>query len=49
VPGWKSVAPEHDVERTFAALERRLDEIARERGELVLTVPMACVVATKPR
>ena len=48
VPGWKSVAPEGAVEQTFAALERRLNAIAAERGELSLTVPAACIQACKP-
>jgi ubiquinone/menaquinone biosynthesis C-methylase UbiE len=48
VPGWKSVAPEGHIEETFTALERRLNAIARERGELSLTVPAACLQARKP-
>jgi hypothetical protein len=36
------------VERTFAVLERKLNAVAAERGELVLTIPMACVEAQKP-
>jgi arsenite methyltransferase len=48
VPGWKSVAPEGAVETTFAALERRLNAIAAERGELSLAVPAACIQACKP-
>ncbi len=48
VPGWKSVAPEDAVEATFAALERRLNSTAAERGELSLTIPAACVQACKP-
>lgn len=48
VPAWKSVAPELAVEATFTALERRLNEIAAERGELSLTVPAACIRARRP-
>ena len=48
VPGWKSVAPEDAVERTFAALEGRLNAIAAEVGELSLSVPAACIQARKP-
>ncbi len=48
IPAWKSVAPEGAVERTFAALEQRLNAIAAERGELSLTVPAACIQARKP-
>jgi hypothetical protein len=36
------------VERTFAVLEQKLNTVAAERGELALTVPMACVEAQKP-
>lgn len=48
VPGWKAVAPDDALERTFAALERKLNEIAAARGELALTIPMACLEARKP-
>ena len=48
VQAWKAVADESAVERTFEALERRLNEIAQQRGALALTIPMACVVARKP-
>lgn len=48
VPGWMSVAPEDAVEVTFNRLERRLNSIAAERGELSLTIPAACIEARKP-
>ena len=48
VPGWQSVAPEGAVEATFAALERRLNDLAAQRGELSLTIPAACIEARKP-
>lgn len=48
IPAWKSVAPPGAVEATFAALERRLNAIAAELGELSLTVPAACIRACKP-
>lgn len=48
VPAWKSVAPEGAVDATFAALEHRLNTIAAERGELSLTIPIACIQACKP-
>jgi len=48
LPGWKSVAPPDSLQRTFEALEQRLNEYAQAHGELALTVPMACVVARKP-
>jgi arsenite methyltransferase len=48
VPGWKSIAPIEAVEETFAALERRLNVISAEQGELSLTIPAACIQACKP-
>jgi ubiquinone/menaquinone biosynthesis C-methylase UbiE len=47
IPAWKSVAPEGAVERTFSALEQRLNAIAAEHGELSLTVPAACIQACR--
>lgn len=48
LPAWQEVVLPEDVERTFILLERKLNEVAGERGELALTVPMACVEAQKP-
>ncbi len=48
VPAWKSIPPQGAVEATFAALEKRLNTIAAERGELSLTIPAACIQAYKP-
>ncbi|MBL8851196.1 MAG: class I SAM-dependent methyltransferase [Planctomycetaceae bacterium] len=47
LPGWKEVVPSPDVERTFAALERRLNRVAAEHSELTLTVPGACIQARR--
>ena len=47
VPGWKSVAAADSLEETFDSLERKLNAVAQERGELALTIPMACFVACK--
>jgi hypothetical protein len=47
VPGWKSVVDLALHQETFTALERNLNAVARERGELALTIPMACVEASK--
>ena len=49
LPSWRSVVPPNALDRTFGALERKLNAVAVERGELALTVPMACVEAGKPR
>jgi ubiquinone/menaquinone biosynthesis C-methylase UbiE len=48
LPGWKAIAPEGAVEATFAALERRLNLLAAQRGALSLTIPAACMHARKP-
>ncbi len=48
LPGWKSVAPEGSVEKTFASLEHRLNAIATQHGELSFTIPAACIQARKP-
>ena len=48
VPGWKSVVAVDALERTFDALERNLNAVAADRGELALTIPMALVEARKP-
>jgi SAM-dependent methyltransferase len=47
VPGWKSVARAESLRETFDALERRLNALAEQHGELALTIPMACFVARK--
>lgn len=49
VQGWKAVAAPDALDETFGALERNLNAMARERGDLTLTIPMACVEAEKPR
>lgn len=45
LPGWRDVVDPGSVDVVFRALRDRLDGIARERGDLTLTVPMACVQA----
>ena len=47
MPAWKQVVPPDALTRTFAALERNLNEVARKQGELSLTIPMAYVQARK--
>lgn len=48
VEGWKSVAGVESLRTTFERLERNLNAVAEERGELALTIPMAYLVASKP-
>jgi len=47
VPGWKSIAPPESLERTFEALERNLNTVAAQQGELSLTIPIACFEAAR--
>ena len=45
--GWRRVVTPGEEKQVFARLEENLNRLARERGELALTIPMACVVAEK--
>ena len=48
LPAWREVVLPDSAERTLAALERKLNALADERGELALTIPAACIEARKP-
>ncbi len=48
MPGWKAVVAEDRIEQTFHMLEAKLNILAKERGDLALTIPIACVQASKP-
>jgi ubiquinone/menaquinone biosynthesis C-methylase UbiE len=48
LPDWKRLLPPGLVEKTFASLEERLNDLAEQRGLLALTVPVVCVEARKP-
>ena len=48
MPAWKAIVSDGSLEEVFAALERRLNAIAAEQGELALTIPAACIEARKP-
>jgi len=47
LPAWKAVVAADAVERIFEALEKNLNALAAEQGELALTIPMACFEARK--
>jgi ubiquinone/menaquinone biosynthesis C-methylase UbiE len=47
VQGWKSIAAVDSIQKTFERLERELNAVAERHGELALTIPMACFVASK--
>ena len=40
LPAWDNVVDEADRPRVFAEVKARLNEVARQQGELRLTVPM---------
>ncbi len=44
---WKSLVAPDRLDETFQALERNLDSVATQNGELALTVPMALIEASK--
>ncbi|HEY8021969.1 MAG TPA: hypothetical protein VIH93_12765, partial [Thermoanaerobaculia bacterium] len=43
-PAWEELAPEGSRAAAMEALRQRLDERAARAGEVVLTVPIACVL-----
>jgi arsenite methyltransferase len=45
--GWKNILPPQEVVPVFTALEERLNTMAREMGELRMTVPVVCIEAEK--
>jgi hypothetical protein len=47
VQGWKSIVAVESMQETFTRLETELNAVAERHGELALTIPMACFVATK--
>ncbi len=40
---WKAILPEDDVLEVFERLEDNLNELSRKKGELSLSIPMACI------
>lgn len=48
LPAWRAIVTPELEAHTFETLERRLDELAAQHGELALTIPMACVEARRP-
>jgi ubiquinone/menaquinone biosynthesis C-methylase UbiE len=47
LPAWEALVPEAHRDPVFVELETRLDAIAARDGELRLTIPFACVTATR--
>jgi arsenite methyltransferase len=46
-PSWFSIVPGSSQKTIFAKIEDELNEIAREKGELVMTMPYVCIDSTK--
>ena len=46
--GWRKVIPDDLEDQVFTALERKLDKLAQEKGELTMRIPRLYVRATKP-
>lgn len=47
LPAWMEIATPGMIQSTFDALENALNARASERGEIALTIPMACLLALK--
>jgi arsenite methyltransferase len=47
LPSWKEIVPEENVSTIFTEIESRLNQVSKEKGELILTVPYVCVVCGK--
>jgi len=47
VQGWKSIVTADMLQTTFETLERNLNTVAAQRGELALTIPLAVIEARK--
>jgi ubiquinone/menaquinone biosynthesis C-methylase UbiE len=43
LPAWESLVPAEKQGEVFELLEERLSQLAKEKGELVLTVPIVCL------
>lgn len=41
--GWKAVLQQRDLERIFEEIEQRMNAVAREKGEIRLTVPFVVI------
>jgi arsenite methyltransferase len=49
LPAWTEILPEDRVPEIFGEVEKKLNRIAAEKGELKLTVPFACLACTCQR
>lgn len=47
LPSWKELVPEDMLEKIFTLVEEKLNAIAKEKGELTLTIPFALIDCKK--
>ena len=47
IAGWRSLLTAEEIPIVFGALERDLNDHAREQGELALSIPMVCITAIR--
>lgn len=47
MPSWKEIIPEKNVSTLFKEIESRLNQLSKDNGELVLTIPYVCVLCGK--
>jgi arsenite methyltransferase len=47
MPSWKGIIPEKNVSPVFNEIESRLNQLAKDKGELGLTIPYVCVLCGK--
>jgi len=45
---WKNIVPADDVDKVFTIVEEKLNEQAKKKGQLCLTIPFVCIDCKKP-
>jgi arsenite methyltransferase len=48
LPSWKEIIPERNVVSVFEDIENELNQLAKDKGELQLTIPYVCVDCVRP-
>lgn len=49
LPAWKALLPESQQPEVFLKLEMALNRVAQQNGQLILTIPAACITAYRPQ